>query len=102
LEEVSLLVYLTNDAREQAREASDWWSAASSNLFMEELDRALELISDNPNIGEAYNHPKLSGIRRRLLQKTSYYLYYRKDPKRNALQVLCLWSTRRGSPPPIK
>jgi plasmid stabilization system protein ParE len=98
---VSLLVYFTPDARDQIREASDWWQSNNSQLFANEIDKALELISDNPNIGELYDHPTKVGIRRRLLKATSFYLYYRKDPNRNALQVLSLWSTRRGSPPPI-
>jgi len=40
-----------------------------------------------------------SGIRRIRLRRTRYYLYYRLAD--DLIEIVALWHTSRGSPPPI-
>jgi hypothetical protein len=40
-----------------------------------------------------------AGIRRLLLVSTQHYLYYRVIDAQQLIEVLGIWSTRRGDPP---
>lgn len=40
-------------------------------------------------------------VRRVLLTRIQYYLYYRADEAEGAVEVLAIWHARRGGNPPI-
>lgn len=101
---MSLLVYYASRALEQMAEA-DQWSQANRpkfpDLFRKELIAALALISEYPTVGVSHPDRQQQGVKKRLLKKSGYYVYYRQDPKRPALEVLSIWSTKRGKPPEL-
>lgn len=99
---MSLLVYLSDTARAHFFELDDYWRSdnpSNAELFQDELDQALKRISAFPNAGMA--HPDRPGVRQTLLRKTSCYVYYQQDIVSNVLEVLAIWSTRRGDAPPL-
>ena len=46
------------------------------NLFLNEVDGALDLLGQAPGAGRHYPHPTLKGVRRILLQDSRYHVYY--------------------------
>ena len=91
-------------AAEQIRAEARWWRANRTKapaLFREELRRAFQLISDYPEAGPVATDADTNDIRRVLLAGTQHYLYYRVNEVENRIEVLGLWSTRRGEPPPL-
>jgi plasmid stabilization system protein ParE len=89
-------------AERQIREASDWWydnRPAAPDLFKSELHRAFELIASRPLVAAPSGRGRTRDVRRVLLARIRYHLYYRVVEHRETVQVLALWHTSRGSPP---
>ena len=98
-----LRLLVVGEAERQIREAADWWHAnrpAAPDLLRQELTRAFELITTQPGIGTKALDASIPGVRRLHLFRTRYLLYYRvRDDE--AVEVLALWHTSRGSRPPV-
>jgi plasmid stabilization system protein ParE len=91
-------------AAEQIEEAADWWARnrqGSPDALHDELARALELITRQPGVGLPADRPRLKGIRRILLPRVGYFLFYRVRPNQERVEVLAFWHSRRGTPPKI-
>jgi plasmid stabilization system protein ParE len=91
---------VTAAAEHQIRAASEWWyehRESAPGLFGSELRRAFELIVQYPEAAPTARHPELPGVRRVLLPRTRFYLYYRVAP--GGVEVLALWHTSRGESP---
>ncbi|MCI0878802.1 MAG: type II toxin-antitoxin system RelE/ParE family toxin [Chloroflexi bacterium] len=84
----------------RSKEAASWWVAnrpAAPNALEEELRRAFDLMSRQPQLGAPATNVSLSGIRRIQLSRVRYFLYYR--VRSREIQILALWHTsRRGVP----
>ena len=48
-----------------------------------------------------YSNEGGQAVRRLLLTKTSYHLYYLIDEKRRVVRVAVIWGAARGSGPPL-
>ncbi len=97
-------VVLVDEAEQQLKSIDRWWQAnrqASPDLFLDELDQAIELLSELPDIGSPFKRTKRPGIRRLLLQRSKYWVYYFHDRRRSLIYILTLWSTFRGSDPSL-
>jgi len=84
--------------------AAAWWIAnrpKAPDAFAEELDRAVRLIASQPEVGARAQNASLIGVRRIHLARVHYHLYYRVVTAPQAIEVLALWHTSRGSNPPI-
>ncbi len=95
-------VRLSRAARSDVRAASDWWTAnrpMAPLLFVEELERALLLIEAQPDAGQAAADADMEGVRRVVLHRTRYVLYYRVHLQR--VEVLRVWHTSRGEAPKL-
>lgn len=91
-------------AAEQIRTANTWWLAnrpKAPGAFADEIQRGFEFISALPNAGEPVAHPHLPSLRRLLLGRIRYFLYYSNSLDEGAVDVLALWHAARGTPPPI-
>ncbi|KFE68163.1 hypothetical protein DB31_7400 [Hyalangium minutum] len=66
---------------------------------MEELSAAVETVAASPGAGAPYRRTSLSGMRRVLLPRTRYHLYYTVDETEGVVRVHALWHTARGQGP---
>jgi plasmid stabilization system protein ParE len=88
----------------QIRNESHWWRrnrTKAPNLFRDELRRAFALIADYPEAGAVAEDVELEGVRRIVLVDTQHYVYYRINRTARRIEVLGVWSTKRGEPPPL-
>lgn len=97
-------VRVSRRANRQIRTGADWWAANRSKApmaFAEEVERGFELAASFPHAGEPVWHPRVSNLRRISLGRIRYHLYYRVDDAGDAVEVLALWHSSRGSGPPL-
>jgi plasmid stabilization system protein ParE len=100
---MSLPVEFSPQALAQARAAHAWWRKnrpLAPRLLREELAEALGLLRISPSAGAPYPHPRVSGVRRLVLRRTRYYLYYVAGSER--VTILAVWSNLRGRAPPLR
>jgi plasmid stabilization system protein ParE len=84
------------------REARRWWvenRPKAPHAFLEELRRGFELITGQPLVGSRATNVRVAGVRRIHLSRVRYHLYYRASG--DSVEVLALWHSSRGSPPPL-
>jgi plasmid stabilization system protein ParE len=97
-----LPVVVNRSADAAIREASLWWvqnRPSAPSAFAEDLERALALISVQPEIGARALNTPLPGVRRVLMARIRYHLYYRLSPSGAQIEILALWHTSRGAGP---
>jgi plasmid stabilization system protein ParE len=93
-----------DQAARQIEEAAEWWRGhreGSPDALYEELVRAFDLICRQPGIGIQAERRRLREIRRVLLPRVGYFLFYRVAPRKDVVEVLAFWHSRRGSPPSL-
>jgi len=99
---VSYQLRIAPAAESQIRDAARWWLSnrpKAPDAFAEDLEKAFGLISALPGAGEAVQHPRVNGLRRLLMGRVRYYLYYQATDESETVEILALWHTsRRGSP----
>jgi len=99
-----LLVKPTLRAAGEIRRASAWWRAnrpAAPLALADDLERAFELIAAQPGIGARARNARKEGVRRLLLSRTGYHLYYQVNAEAGRVEVLALWHSRRGREPSV-
>jgi plasmid stabilization system protein ParE len=85
-------------ATAQIEAALLWWSrnqAASRGLVANELDRALELVEHVLQAGRRTTSKLLRDVRRLLLRRSGYHLYYQVLDARHAVHVVYFRHARR-------
>ncbi|WP_437837962.1 type II toxin-antitoxin system RelE/ParE family toxin [Sorangium sp. So ce1153] len=96
-------IHFSPQSLAQLQAAHTWWKnnrPSSPRLFREELAEALALLRTAPMAGAPYPHRKLRDVRRIVLQKTRYYLYYVVGA--DGVTVLAVWSALRGRAPRLR
>ena len=86
----------------QIRQARLWWAenrADAPGAISDGLERAYATISELPRIGRAVPDAPGNGVRRYLIPRLPYSIYYRIDG--DEIQILAFWHSSRGAPPPI-
>ncbi|MEO7973302.1 MAG: type II toxin-antitoxin system RelE/ParE family toxin [Thermoanaerobaculia bacterium] len=86
----------------QIQTAPRWWKVNRTKApaaFFEDLSRTLAILRVQPELGTRVANPNLAGVRRVLLERVRYHLYYRVDETGGALEVLSLWHSSRDSKP---
>ena len=98
-----LAVHFTLRAAGHVREAGRRWHANRTRApaaLREELARALQLVTAQPDAGAIARNVRLLGVRRVLLRRVNYHLYYRLvDVPSRSIQVVALWHAGRGDDP---
>ncbi|MEW6754011.1 MAG: type II toxin-antitoxin system RelE/ParE family toxin [Candidatus Latescibacterota bacterium] len=84
----------------QIEEASAWRFShrpMAPRGFAEDLEQAFELIRSTPGVGQPVEHPRYPAVRRVLLGRSRYHLYYRESD--DVIEVVALWHASRGGDP---
>jgi len=89
----------THAARADIERALAWWKRnreKAPGALAEELDRALTLIATSPLIGVRSSSAKSRVVRRLMLPRVRYCLYYRVvGSPRTYVEILALWHASR-------
>ncbi|MYM84409.1 type II toxin-antitoxin system RelE/ParE family toxin [Duganella sp. FT50W] len=96
-------IQITPRAAAQIRRLSSWWRhnrPAAPDAVEDELTRIFALLASRPDLGAQASNAKLASVRRIYLAKIRHHLYYRVQT--NAVILLALWHTSRGSGPTSK
>ncbi len=87
-------------ARAQAARVEEWWKEHrdEKDLFRRELRAGLTLLESAPEIGNPYVVSGAGEVRRVLLRRTRFHLYYRIESD-GVVRVLAVWHSARGAGP---
>ena len=99
------LVYTTFEADAMIATASEWWQAnrpKAPTLRLEELHFAKEHLERFPEAGRLVHRRGFPGLRRLLLRRTRYHLYYRYFAEDGEVWVVALWAAMRRRAPKLK
>ena len=102
---MSCEVLLVAEAEHHLVAIDAWWSAerpTRPNLFLDEFERGVRLLSQLPEIGPLFSRASRPGVRRLLLQKSRHWLYHTYDREHGVVYVLAIWSAHRGEDPPLE
>jgi len=85
-------------AVEEVAEIDAWWRAHrdASNLFAREFSETVTLLVQAPTLGAPAVTLSLTGVRRVLLRKTRYHVYFRVIG--DTVEVLAVWHAMREPP----
>ena len=92
-------IEITNLAERQLIAARAWWRRnrdKAPGAFDEEIESALLYISENLSISMAYREARRSNVRRYLIERIRYYIYFRVAG--DSIQVLRIWHASRRPP----
>lgn len=95
-------VELSPEALEQAQAIRAWWienRTAASNLFVDELGAAIRKLGSVPQAGARYEATVLREMRRVLMPRTRYHVYYTVDGDSRLVRIHAIWHTSRGQEP---
>lgn len=96
------VVLVAPEAEQQIRAIDAWWRAnrpVSPDLFGGELREGFATLRTHPGTAPRAPHPTVKGLRRLLLPRTKYHIYY--VPTDRRVLVLAVWSAVRGSGPEL-
>ncbi len=92
------VLFSTRATREIAA-AETWWrghrSDAAPGAIPTELARIAKLLVAAPALGAPVPQARLAGVRRILLDRLGYHLYYVIDADHGHIIVLAFWHVRR-------
>ncbi|MBN1608623.1 MAG: type II toxin-antitoxin system RelE/ParE family toxin [Polyangiaceae bacterium] len=97
-------VRATGRAKREIARAALWWSKNRPQaplLFLEELDAAKRRLSTAPLSGQIYGYRKNRLIRRWLLEKTEYRVYFSVNRKAQVIMLHSIRGARRGRGPKL-
>lgn len=97
---MTLRVKVSARAASHIRKAAQWWAEnrpAAPGAVRQDIGDALALLAQQPGIGAAYDGAKTRDVRRLLVGRIRYFIYYR--PTRDTLEVLAVWHVSRGKQP---
>jgi plasmid stabilization system protein ParE len=97
-------VRYTRRAELSIERIDDWWRAnrhASADLFWTELGQAVELLETSPEVGGVYKTRKGNQVRKIVLPKTEYHVYFQLDRDADWLMILVVWGARRERAPKL-
>jgi plasmid stabilization system protein ParE len=101
---LSLHIEVSDLAEAQIDELDAWWRQnrlKAPNAVREELERVSALIAFHPGIGARARNLKLPGVRRIFIERIHYHVYYRVTGSPEYIEIVAVWGSRRGTPPPI-
>lgn len=98
-------VVTTPEADEQIDAADDWWREnrpLAPKLFRNEFAHAAGLLADMPRLGVACHEPPIPDLRRLLLVRTRFHVFYVVREESETVVIVGLWSAVRGRTPTLR
>jgi plasmid stabilization system protein ParE len=92
-------IELTRLAERQLLAARAWWRRnrdKAPDAFDEDFDSALLYLSENLISSTTYRPTRRAGVRRYLIERIRYYIYFRVTDDK--IQVLRVWHASRRPP----
>ena len=99
---MTLRVKISARAASHVRRAAEWWAEnrpAAPGAVRFDIGDAVPLLAGQPGIGAAYEGARTQGVRRLLVGRFRYFIYYRAT--RDTLEVLAVWHVSRGKQPSL-
>lgn len=99
---MALRVKVSARAASQIRMAAEWWAEnrpATPGAVRIDVGEVLALLAQQPGFGTAYEGARIKGVRRLLVGRIRYFIYYRVTTE--ALEVLAVWHVSRGKQPAL-
>ena len=99
---MALRVKVSARAASQIRKAAEWWAEnrlAAPGAVRQDIGEALALLAEQPGMGTKYEGSRTRSVRRLLVGRIRYFIYYRPTP--DALEVLAVWHVSRGKQPSL-
>ncbi len=99
---MTLRVKISARATSQIHKAAEWWTEnrpAAPGAVRTDIGEALALLAQQPGVGNAYEGIRAKGVRRLLVGRIRYFIYYRVTPE--TLEVLAVWHMSRGKQPSL-
>ena len=99
----SFRVVVSKTVRKQTRAIATWWQRnrlAAPLLFRQEFAQAIQQLEEAPFLA-LLDEIERPGIRRILLAKTRYHLYFRISEGETRVEIIAVWHTSRGYLPPL-
>ena len=84
----------------EIRRAADWWVVnrqAAPTAVGTDFAEALSLLAEQPGIGAKYEGTRVPDVRRLLLGRVGYFIYYIADEE--SVDVLAFWHSVREHQP---
>ena len=99
---MALRVKVSVRAASHIRVAAEWWAEnrpAAPGAVRNDIGEALALLAQQPGIGAPYDGAKTKDVRRLLVGRIRYFIYYRTT--QDAIEVLAVWHVSRGRQPSV-
>ena len=97
---MALRVRISARADAQIRQAAQWWAEnrpAAPGAVRIDISHALALLARQPGMGARYEGARAKDVRRLLVGRIHYFIYYRVT--QDSLDVLAVWHSSRGQQP---
>lgn len=98
---MSYRVEITSEAEQQLRDVSVWWAEhrpAARTTVKQAMEKLAEGLRQFPNAAPKYRSRE---VRYAPLRGTPYYAFFRVDDDARTVQVVAVWSVRRGGEPDL-
>ena len=91
-------------ARRQVERESDWWAKNrpyAPTLFDDELAAAFRRLLTEPACGVGYPTARRPGLRRILLPRSEYHVYFALERGGSVIAIHSVWGARREREPAL-
>jgi len=98
----SYSVVVAPSARRHAQRIDDWWREnrpRAPDLFARELEAAFFRLAATPMAIAVFRETKGRTIRRLLMPRTAYHVFFEVNASEQKVHVLAVWHAARGRGP---
>lgn len=99
---MALELHITKRAARELNRIAEWWALnrpSAPGAVSEDLQAALALLIEQPNLGSLVPQASVAGVRRFHVDRIRYWVYYRVRDGR--LEVVSVWHSSRGTGPAV-
>jgi plasmid stabilization system protein ParE len=99
---MSLSIRVKPRAEREIHAAAKWWKEnrpAIPGAIRSDLQAAMEILAEQPGIGQRVENARDPRTRRLFLKRTRYFIYYR--PRGKFLEIIAFWHSSRENRPSV-